>query len=153
MNATALAPTFDTCLALKKAGLPQDTVLSWSAPDGRRRQPRVVPRGAMGPCEGVAAPTLAELLARLPADLAFAVPHPIFGSTDRRHSLQLNVGRYAVIGYHLVGSHDVQQRVESERAVEAAARLYLALCAAGRLASPASPREEGKAAGRLAWAA
>lgn len=65
--------------------------------------------------------------------MAFAVAHPIYGSLERVHTLELSLGRRATIGYHLVGSHDVRHRTERESAVEAAAHLFLALRADGRL--------------------
>jgi hypothetical protein len=134
MNAAHLTPTLDTCEALKRADFPQDTVFVWAS----RARPSVSPRGTTnGERDGEhAAPTLTELLANLPTELAFALPHPIFGSTDRTHTLEVSVGPRAVIGYHTAGSREVQHRTEHDSAVEAAARLYLALHAAGRLSPP-----------------
>ena len=134
MNAAHLTPTLDTCEALKRADFPQDTVFVWAS----RARPSVSPRGTTnGQRDGEhAAPTLTELLACLPAELAFALPHPIFGSTERMHTLEVSVGPRAVIGYHIAGSLEVQYRTEHDSAVEAAARLYLALHAAGRLCPP-----------------
>lgn len=140
MSTTTLTPTLDACKSLKDAGFPQDTVFTWVTPSGRPQQPSVSPRDAAGAshAEESAAPTLTELLAHLPAELAFAVPHPIYGSVERTHTLELSLGRRTTIGYHLVGSHDVQHRVEHVSAVEAAAHLFLALRADGRLGAPAS---------------
>jgi hypothetical protein len=76
------------------------------------------------------------LLAHLPAELTFARPHPIFGSTERVHTLEVGLGGRTVIGYHLAGSREVQHRTEHDSPVEAAAQLYLALHAAGRLSPP-----------------
>jgi hypothetical protein len=138
MNAARLTPTLDTCEALKRAGFPQDTVFVWA----NRTRPSVSPRGAVdGERNGRhAAPTLSELLAHLPDELPFARPHPIFGSTERLHTLEVSPGRRTLIGYHLVGSREVQHQTEHESAVEAAAQLYLALRAAGRL-RPQQPIE------------
>lgn len=135
MNATTLTPSLESCVALKEAGFPQNTVFTWAAQNGRSQQPRVAPRGAAGArrAEESAAPTLTELLAHLPVELAFAVPHPIYGSLERAHTLELSLGSRATIGYHLVGSHAVQHRIEQDSAVEAAAHLFLALCADDRL--------------------
>jgi hypothetical protein len=134
MNAALLTPSLDTCDALKRAGFPQTTVFAWGSEVGQRRPPRVFPRGITGSTsEESAAPTLSEILAHLPSELSFALPHPIFGSTDRAHTLEVSLGRRAVIGYHRVGSREVQHRTEHGSAVEAAARLYLALREAGRL--------------------
>jgi hypothetical protein len=136
MNAT-LTPSLHTCKALKDAGFPQDTVLTWITPTGRAQKPSVSPRGVADRTEEEsAAPTLTELLAHLPAELALAVPHPIYGSLERVHTLELSLGHRATIGYHLVGSHDVQHRVERDSAVEAAAHLFLALHTDGRLDVP-----------------
>lgn len=131
MNAAHLIPSLDTCEALKGAGFPQNTVFVWSS----HARPSIAPRGAVGggSAEKQAAPTLAELLAHLPAELAFALPHPIFGSTERVHALEVSVGPRTVLGYHIAGSREVQHRTEHENAVEAAAQLYLALHEAGRL--------------------
>lgn len=137
MNATPLTPSLDACKALKDAGFPQDTVFTWVTPDGRAQPPSVSPRGGTDRAEEEsAAPTLTELLAHLPAELAFAVPHPVYGSLERAHTLELSLGHRAMIGYHLVGSHDVQHRVEHDSAVEAAAHLFLALRTDGRLDAP-----------------
>lgn len=137
MNAARLTPSIDTCDALKQAGFPQTTVFAWGSEVGQRCPSSVFPRGTRGGIsEGSAAPTLTELLAHLPTELDFALPHPIFGSTDRTHTLEVSLGRRAAIGYHRVGSHEVQHRTEHDSAVEAAARLYLALREAGRLRSP-----------------
>lgn len=134
MNAVHLTPTLDTCEALKSVGFPQDTVFVWAS----RARPSVSPRGAVNGERDrqQAAPTLTELLAYLPAELTFSLPHPIFGATDRRHTLEVSVGPRAVIGYHIAGSREVQHRTEHDSAVEAAAQLYLALHAAGRLPTP-----------------
>jgi hypothetical protein len=160
MNALLLTPTFDTCEALKEAGFPQDTVFTWLGQGERSQQPRVSPRGTTGggAAEERAAPTLSELLAHLPAELAFSVPHPIYGSVERTHTLEVHLGSRPAMGYHLVGSHEVQRSVEHEHVVEAAAHLYLALRAEGRLEASsvgASTQavhsvDDGE---RLAWAA
>jgi hypothetical protein len=49
------------------------------------------------------------------------------------HTLEVCFGPRTVIGYHIAGSREVQHRTEYDSAVEAAAQLYLALRAAGRL--------------------
>lgn len=141
MNVARLTPSIDTCDALRQAGFPQATVFAWGSEVGQRRPSSVFPRGTRGGIsEGSAAPTLTELLAHLPSALSFALPHPIFGSTDRTHTLEVSLGHRAVIGYHRVGAHEVQHRTEHDSAVEAAARLYLALREAGRL-RPSLPVE------------
>lgn len=134
MNATHLTPTLDTCEVLKGAGFPQTTVFVWASHTRPSVAPRIAASGAG--VEEYAAPTLTELLAHLPTELAFELPHPIFGSTERMHTLEVSLGQRTVIGYHIAGSHEVQHRTENESAVEAAAQLYLALRAAGRLCPP-----------------
>lgn len=136
MNLTHLTPARKTCDALEAAGFPQDTVFGWTVPADRAHGSRVVFRqtgAGLGGSEGSGAPTLSEMLAHLPAHLDFPLPHPIFGTMERGHTLEVRFGERVQIGYHALGSHEVQHRIEHESAVEAAARLYLALRAAGRV--------------------
>lgn len=135
-----LAPSFDTCIALAESGFPQRTALSWvgrgplSAPVLMPRHPSATRRKA------IAAPTLEEVLAQLPPSVGCTVPHPIYGTVERPHSLRMEVGERAQFGYHLPGSFDVKHRTVHARAVEAAARLFIALRASGKLVAPeASP--------------
>lgn len=140
MRLSHLTPALDTCIALEDAGFPQNTVFVWCS---RAQTAHVTLRSThngAGRDGGSGAPTLDEVLAELPAHLDFALPHPIYGATERTHALKISLGNRAVIGYHRVGVHDVQHRLEHENAVEVAARLYLALRAAGRL-DPASQSE------------
>ena len=136
MNITHLTPAHETCDALEAAGFPQDTLFGWTAQTDRVTGPRVAPRrtgAGRGGNEGSGAPTLSEMLAHLPAHLDFPLPHPIFGTMERKHTLEVRFGERVEIGYHTLGSHEVQHRIEHESAVEAAARLYLSLRVAGRV--------------------
>lgn len=133
MRLTHLTPALDTCRALRHAGFPQNTVFVWSS---WGYAPRVSLRTAeAGPdrSEVSGAPTLSEVLTQLPAHLNFSLPHPIYGTMERTHALEISVGSRTVIGYGRVGVHEMQYRMEHEKAVEVAARLYLALHGAGRL--------------------
>ena len=136
MNLMHLTPAIETCDALEAAGFPQDTLFGWTAQTDRVQDARVAPRrtgAGVGGYEGSGAPTLSEMLAHLPAHLDFPLPHPIFGTMERKHTLEVRFGERVEIGYHTLGSHEVQHRTEHESAVEAAARLYLALRTAGRV--------------------
>ena len=154
MCRTPLTPARDTCDALEAAGFPQDTMLGWTSPEDRVYGSQVMLRQRMEDGEshaGCGAPTLSEVLAHLPAHLDFSLPHPIFGVMERKHTLEVRFGERVAIGYHVLGSHEVQLRIEHESAVEAAARLYLVLHAAGRIRSKV--RGTGEGLGHLAWAA
>ncbi len=143
MNLTHLTPANETCDALEAAGFSQDTVFGWTG--DRRYGSRVALRhtgeGLKGN-EGSGAPTLSEMLAHLPVHLDFPLPHPIFGTMERKHTLEVRFGERVEIGYHALGSREVQHRIEHESAVEAAARLYLALRAAGRVRGERVYRED-----------
>ena len=132
---TVLTPSFDTCLALAESGFPQHTMLGWVG-RGPLSAPILKPRQSSSRRQAVAAPTLDEVLAQLPAAVACTVPHPIYGTVERLHRLRMEVGAQAEFGYHLPGSFEVHHRVEHARAVEAAARLFLDLRASGKLRAP-----------------
>ena len=135
MVSSNLSPALGTCDSLKRAGFPQDTVFVWANQSRPMQRPMVAPRDANGARwrEACAAPTLTEVLAALPTELRFEVPHPILGTVERVHTLEVRLGDQTEIGYHILGSHEVQHRTAHENVVEAAARLYLALYAASRL--------------------
>lgn len=154
MSLTPLTPARTTCDALEAAGFPQDTMLGWTGPKDRTYSSRVMLRQRVAEGQsktGCGAPTLSEVLAHLPSHLDFSLPHPIFGQMERKHTLEVCFGERVVIGYHAPGSREVQLRIEHESAVEAAARLYLALHAAGRIRT--RDRGTGEDIGHLAWAA
>ena len=156
MNLAHLTPTRETCNALEAAGFPQNTVFVWAR---TARRDQVVLReldARRGHGAGSAAPTLSEMLAHLPAHLDFPLPHPIFGLMDRTHTLAVSMGSRTEMGYGRVGALEVQHRTAHESAVEVAARLYLALHAAGRLPAMRDPVQIATASGdaeRLAYAA
>lgn len=136
---TALVPAFDTCLALTRWGFPQHTMLGWIG-RGPLSSPVLMPRASSGGRRrAVAAPTLDEVLARLPATVVCTVPHPIYGTVECSHSLRMEIGEQATLGYHLPGSFEVRYRTGHARAVEAAARLFLTLRASGILSLPEVP--------------
>ena len=133
-----LTPSYDACCDLADAGFPQTTAFAWVG-RGPLSAPVLGPRRGLSSLrrDAVAAPTLEELLAHLPTSVACTVPHPIYRTVEREHGLRMETGATTVFGYHLVGSFDVRHRAEHSRAVEAAARLFLDLHAAGKLAAPA----------------
>ena len=136
MTTPNLTPSLTTCKSLARAGFPQSTAFAWGSLDHAALTKDVVFCSTSAhPSAAVAAPLLSELLARLPSHLDFAVPHPILGTVDRAHTLQMGWGNQSVFGYHLAGAHEVQHRTVHASAVEAAALLYLTLHAAGLLPS------------------
>ena len=160
MNPAFLTPSLDTCKALADAGFPQATALAWVRCLGsfHVRPLLQAGEGGVAPPSESAAPTLSEVLAQLPTHVSFPIPHPIFGSLEREHTLELHLGASSMIGYCLQGSHTVQLRIEDEIPVEAAARLYLALRQVGLLQTP-GPSEARRTAAppsverRMAYAA
>ena len=159
MNLSDLTPTRETCDALEAAGFPQNTAFVWTEWANQSGRPHVALRSAdsgIGRKAEHGAPTLSEVLAELPEQLDFALPHPIFGTMERTHTLTIGTGGGAVIGYRRVGVREEQFQMTHERAVEVAARLYLALHAAGRLPASKSSVQVPLIAGyadRLAYAA
>jgi hypothetical protein len=125
-------PASSTCVLLSEAGFPVDNLARWTQPGSDERT---------GDLRDIPAPTLSDIVARLPETLTFRVPHPIYGNVDREHSLQIRFSRGVSFGYHDVGSTVVQHHVEHRSAVEAAALLYIELRHAGRLTDESSSPE------------
>lgn len=125
MRSTELVPSLETCRALAAAGFPQDAVFSF---DGDAITYTGWKRAQGGP----AAPTLAEVLAALPAhveDGCCFLPK----AGRRRGGLW-----YATLSDEQIGSYPFEGEGADayeydENAVEAAARLYLALHSADLL--------------------
>lgn len=134
MNPVDLVPSRPTCRALARAGFPQSTIFLWErSVCGSRSHHTPLFETTGETAEGIAAPILSEVLAHLPPQLDFEVPHPVLGTVARPHILQMCCGDQTTVGYHLVGRHGLKHRTEGTSAVEAAARLYVALRAAGLL--------------------
>ena len=156
MDLAHLTPSLKTCRALRDSGFPQDTAFAWTRKLPSAYSRCVAPRATSADGEAQdadAAPTLSEVLAQLPRELDFEVPHPLYESVPRTHTLEVRLNGTAAFGYRLVGCHQPRYGVQHDNPVEAAARLYLTLRAAGLLPAPGAFRPHAAAPAVVAEAA
>ncbi len=118
-------PTKATCEALKRVGFSIKTLLSWGESGDLITGQN---GGGVTP-----APLVCELFAALPSTLEIALPHPIYNTVERTHTLTMTCGATTSVGYIRTGVHHVQFKERDANPAEALARLYLALKEAGHL--------------------